>query len=456
MKYKFSKINIVKTTLSWFLFALFLSLFLLVFILSDSVFLSEGIEVLACLGIAMGTALISFCSAFTSYEKKAFSIEERNGEKILIVYKGEEEYRTINLSEAIGINILKSKLFKTRTVKITNGDDLFTMYISEKVYNEISSELPYYFKSKKESLVEIKSGYKLKTLAMKLCVIAFYGFLAILIFVPSIMGAIKGISHRYNVSDFSYEKSKHVAIIVSFILMGICLAGYTIFFFIKFFAFKDYKIRIDDKFTIEYKRLSLQKINYDAKTIIGIKRVRSVFSFLFGLEALYIIWQNADKEGIHNDCIPFCLKKEDCDKIERVLTGDENSPKVRNSKKTLLYCIFPCVLSFAVTLVASFFYGFSLMLLVTLPAFYYVGYFRNRYYKIGEEKITFSCGFSSRAIYVLKAKEIDGITASKRFFEKKLPYASYEILLHGYNGCIPLGVYDDKAYEIIKKKLEQA
>lgn len=456
MRYKFSKTNIVKTTLIWFLFSLFLSLFLLVFVLSDSVFLSDGIEVLSCLGIAIGVGLISFSISFVTYSKKTFSIEERNGEKMLVTYVGEKEYRIINLSEAVGINIFKSKLFKTRTVKITDGNDLFTMSVSETVYNEISSDLPYYFKSKKESLVEIKSGYKLKTLAMKLCVIAFYGFLAILICVPSLMGAIKGIAHRYNVSDFSYEKSKHVAIIVSFILTGICLIGYLGFFFIKFFAFKDYKIRIDDKFTVEYKRFSLQKINYDAKTIIGIKRVRSVFSFLFGLEALYIIWQNADKEGVHNDCIPFCLKKEDCDKIESVLLGEENSQKVRNSKKTLFYCIFPCVLSFAVTLVASFFYGFSLMLLLTLPAFYFVGYFRNRYYKIGEEKIIFSCGFSSRAVYVLKAKRIDGITTSKRFFEKKLPYSSYEILLHGYNGCVPLGVYDDKAYEIIKKKIDQA
>lgn len=458
MKYKFSKTNVLKTTVFWFFFALFLSFFLLVFVLADSVFLSSWIEVSACGGIAIGAALISFCCSYISYGKKSFTIEERDGQKLLIVYVGDKEARVINLSEAVGINILKSKLFfNTRLVRITTGDDLFKMSVSEAVYREISSDLPYYFKSQKEGLIEIKSGYKLKTLAMKLCVIFFYGVLAILVVVPSIMGAVKGISHRYNVANFSYEKSNRVVLIVSFILLGICLAGYTGFFFVKFFAFSGFKIRIEDgKFTMEYKRISLQKSNYDTKTVIGIKRVRSVFSFLFGLEAFYVIWENANKEGVHNDCIPFCLKKEDCDKIETLLLGEENPQKARNSKKTLFYCIFPCVLLFAVALTTSFFYGFSLMLLLILPAFYFVGYFRNRYYKIGDEKVVFSCGFASRAIYVFKVKSIEGVTTSKRFFEKKARYSTYEILLHGYNGCLPLGVYDDKAYEILKKKIEQA
>ncbi len=455
MKYKFSKTNVFKNTILAFVFTFVLSTLILV-TLSDSLFLSTWLEIFACFFISTGFAIICLCYSVIDYDKKSFDIVEENGSEILILYKNGKEYKRFDLSKVVGINIFKSHLyFNTRVIKITDGNDLFKMTISESVYKKISSRLPYYFKSQKDGLVEIKSAYKLKTLVLKLCVLCFYCFVIFLILTPAICGTIKEIPNRYEALNFNYKKAKKVIVMASFIISGGVLISYSIYFFFKFFMYRNFKIRITDNFTLEYYRLSRQKINYDLKTIVGIKRVRSLFSFLFGLEALYVIWKNSGKEGIHNDCIPFCLTKSDCDKIENALLGSENSEKKKNSKKTYFYCIFPLILSLALVTFASFLYGFALMLVLFFPVFYFFGYYRNRYYSIGETKLLFSCGFLVRNKYIIKASEIQGITATKRFFEKKLPYSTYELLLPGYNGCIPLGVYDDCVCEIIKKKLNK-
>ena len=193
MRYNFSKTVLFKKTFFSMLFALVISLMCL-WVFGDSIFLSTPVELLACLLITLSVGAVYISVAYFVLRRSTFSLDEDT----IIFYKNNKEVSRVNLKESEGINILKSPFFnKCRRIFIKYGDKVIKFSVNEMVYRQIQHKLPYYFKSKKDGLIEIDKWYKLKTLALKISSITYYSAVIFIIITPAILGLMKDISPSY-------------------------------------------------------------------------------------------------------------------------------------------------------------------------------------------------------------------------------------------------------------------
>ena len=230
------------------------------------------------------------------------------------------------------------------------------------------------------------------------------------------------------------------------------LVSYVVYFFYKYFMYSRHTLRFDGSLKMEYYRFGKQKCNYEIKNIEGVKEVHSVFSFLFGIVQVYLIHKNAD-DVIVNSFVPFCLTKQDAKRLKNEIFKEEPDLK-RPGKKIYTYCAFPIILLSSLIIFVSILFTPMFLISFVGVLVYYAFLIKNRAVAIGDKTLCFEGGSLSKTVLTFKAESVKGYTATERFFESKMPYLSYEILLEGANGVYILGPYERDLSEKIKEKLK--
>lgn len=439
MRYNFSKKQIIKNSLIVFVYSLIISLFLLACI--SQIYSNFGLEILACISLSLGVTGIYALFGYLLHARKTFSVDE----ECVIFFLKNQEVKRIYHNELIETNIAKSIFKGNRIINLTTKTETVSFAVNFRVYQRIRGFFPIYNDRKEDGLIKIDRAYKYKTLFMRLSVMVFYSAVLSLILTPIMLGLL------YNISDF-YSQAKQVYFL--FLGLGIVtlLVCYVIYFYFKYFFYSRHLLRYDGALKVEYYKFGKQKCNYEIKSIAGIKEVHSIFSNLFGLVQVYLIHKNSD-DVIVNSIIPFCLTKQDADKLKKEIFGEQIRLE-KPSKKIYCHCLFPLLLiSLLILFLAKLFTPMFLFAFIGI-AMYYAFYIKNRACGVGDKAFAFSGGALSKAVYIFKAESIKGFTATERFFETKAPYLCYEILVEGENGVYILGLYERDLSEKIKEKLK--
>ena len=438
MRYYFSKKQIIKNSLLAFVYTFIVSLFLIAVL--SNLYSNILLELLAVFSVSLAVAIVFALINYIFYKRKTFSVDESG----IVFYNKDNVIKKIDFSSVLETNIARGIIFaKNRVITLKTQEEAITFTVNGSVYQHIRGFFNIFNDEKESGLINFTPKYKLKTLLMQYCVIFFYSAVLLLIVTPIISALLKAYSKFYADAIRLY-----IGLCV-FVILSI-LIGYTIYFFYKFIAYAKHSLRFDGTLKLEYFRFGKQKHNYEIKNIIGLKKVKSIFSFLFNLEQVYIIWKN-DRDIIQNDFIPFCLSKQDVQKLESVLFNEQiKSEKIK--KKTYFYEIFPVTISTFVTVGLSLIFTPWFLLLLLIIASLGLANLLNRSSYVGEKVVALTNGLITNRTYIFKVEQIKGVTITDRFFETKCPYACYEILLDGYSGVYAMGVYErDLEQKIIKK-----
>jgi len=438
MRYNFSKKQVIKNSLTAFLYAFILSTFLIAVV--SNLYNNFWIEILAAFSISVSVAIVFSMVNYIFYLRKTFEIDE-NG---IIFYVKDKVVKTIEFSSVIETDISKSMIYgNNRVIALTTEKETIRFSINYKVYQRIRHFFPIFNDRKDESLIRLTPKYKLKTLLMQYSIIVFYFSVAFMILAPMVVNLLK----KY--SAFYYESTR-LFYLLCIGIFALLILGYTLYFFYKFFTYSRHSLRFDGTLKLEYYRFNKQKRNNEIKNIIGIKHVKSIFSSLFNLEQIYIIWKN-ERDIVQNDFVPFCLTSQDVKKLKSAIFNEEEKLE-KIPKKVGLHSIFTLVVfTFAIIVLSLLFSPWCLMTsLIVLPCI--VANFKTRGSFVGEGIIPLSNGVLTKRIYTFKIPEIQGVTVTDRFFETKSEYATYEIYIEGYSGVYVMGVYKrDLEQKIIKK-----
>jgi len=439
MKYNFSKKQIIKNSFIAFIYTFIICAFISACI--SQLYYNFLLELIACINVSIGVTAIFAIISYLRHSRKTFSVNEQG---VYFFVNGKEVKRILH-SELIETNISKSIFKGNRVINLTTNEETISFAVNFRVYQRIRGFFPIFNDEKKESLIAIDSPYKLKTLAMRLCVMLFFFSVVALIVTPIMLGLLSEISDHY-------QDAKKAYFIFMLSLLGVLVVVYLVYFFVKFFMYARHSIRFDQTLKVEYYKFGKQKCNFEIKDVQGVKEIRSIFSKLFGIEQVCIIHKNTD-DVIVNDLIPFCITLEDAKKLKQAVLNEEvveNSP----SKKIYGYCAFPIILVSALIIFLSVLFTPVFLLSFIGLMLFYAFFIKHRGYAIGEKVIAFSCGSISKSVYTFKCEYVKGFTATERFFERKTPYLSYEILIEGENGVYVLGPYERELAEKIKEKLK--
>lgn len=440
MRYNFSKKQVIKNSITAFVYSLIVSTFLIAVI--SNLYFNVVLELIACFVLSLSFAGLFSMVNYVRYLSKTFEIDK---EKITFYIKN-KAVKVLYFTQVIETDISKSLIYgNNRIITLTTEKETIRFSINYKVYQHIREFFPIFNDRKDESLIRLTPKYKLKTLLMQYCTIIFYFAVAFLILAPIVVNLLK----KY--SSF-YHESTRLFFVGSLTLFILLMLGYTIYFFHKFFVYSRHSLRYDGGLKLEYYRFNKQKRNNEIKNIIGIKHVNSIFSFLFNLEQIYIIWKN-DRDIVQNDFVPFCLTRQDVKKLKDAIFGEDEVLEPL-PKKLSVYSVFTlCVFTFAITLLSILFSPWCLMLfLIVVPCL--ISNFLTRGSFVGDKIIAISNGVLTKRIYTFKISEIQGITKTERFFETKAPYATYEIYIEGYSGVYVLGVYNRQLEQKIIEKIK--
>ncbi len=439
MRYNFSKKQIIKNSFIAFCYTLIICTFILACL--SQIYYNFWLELIACISISIGVTAYFAIISYLRHSRKSFSINEQ---EIIFFIKGKEVKR-IALADLIETNIAKSIFKGNRVINLTTKSETISFAVNFRVYQRIRGFFPIFNDKKEDGLITIDGKYKLKTLAMRLCLIFFFFSLVTLIVTPIMLGLLTNIADHY-------EDSRRIYFFLMAGMLVALLLVYLAYFFIKFFLYTRHSIRFDGALKVEYYKFGKQKCNFEIKDVEGIKEVRSIFTRLFGIEQVYIIHKNTD-DVIVNDLIPFCITLEDARKLKKEIFKEEcveSSP----SKKIYGYCVFPIILLTSLIIFLSILFTPVFLLAFVAVALFYAFFMKNRGYAIGTKAMCFSCGSVSKSVYTFKCKYVKGFTATERFFERKMPYLSFEILIEGENGVYVLGPYERALVEKIKEKLK--
>ena len=438
MRYSFSNKQIVKNAIIAWLYSFVISLFLV--IVFSNLYEYPMLEIIASFAISISVATFYAIVAYFINANKSFSVDGKG----ICFYVKNKVVKIIAFNEIIETDISYSMLFKSvRIITLKTQTEKIAFSINFKVYQLIRDYFPIFNDRKEESLINFTSKYKLKTLLMQYCVIVFYFATGMLIVSPIISSILK----KY--SKFYAESMKLFFSLAVFIFLLIFI-GYTLFFFYKFFAYARHTLRYDGALKLEYYKFNRQKKNNQINNVIGIKQVKSIFSFLFNVEQVYIIWKN-DKDIVQNDFIPFCLSSEDVQKLKKIFFAEEEKIEPIN-KTTYKYLIFPLSLIFVgiVGLSILFTPWFLILFLAIAPCTW--ENLKNRGSFVGEGIVAVNNGAFSKKTYIFKTNEIKGLACTDRFFETKSSYASYEMYIDGYSGVYLIGLFNrDLEQKIVEK-----
>lgn len=439
MRYNFSKKLIIKNSLLTFLYSFILSLFLLACI--SQIYSGISVEILACASLSLGIALLFAMISYLRHSRKTFSVDEN----AIIFFLKNQEIKRIYHSDLIETNIAKSIFKGNRIINLTTQKETVSFAVNYRVYQHIRAFFPIFNDRKEEGLIKIDKKYKYKTLYMRLATICFYSVLVALILTPIMLGLL------YKISNF-YLQAKKVYLIMFAVIVLTLIISYIVYFFFKYFMYSKHTLRYDGSLKVEYYKWGRQKCNYEIKRVQGIKEVHSLFSFLFGIVQVYLIHKNPD-DVIVNSFIPFCLTKQDVKKLKAEIFNEDilvEKPK----KKIYAFCLYPIILSASLIIFLSVLFTSSFLFAFIGLALYYAFYIKNRAAGVGEKTLCFVGGALSKTVYTFKAEYVKGFTATERFFETKMPYLCYEILMDGENGVYILGPYERNLSEKIKEKLK--
>ncbi len=438
MKYNFSKKQVIKNSMLAFVYSFIITLFVIAII--SNLYTNVWLEILASLTISLSVAVVFSLINYISYLSKTFTIDKEG----ITFYIKEKPVKTILFKNLIETNIAKSFLYgNNRVVSLITEKENISFSVNYKVYQHIRGFFPIFNDRKDESLIRFNNKYKIKTLLLQYCIISFYFATACMVISTIVVGLLK----RYSVF---YKEAIRLYFIVCIAFFCLIFLGYTIYFFYKFFAYGRHSLRFDGTLKLEYYRFNKQKCNYEIKNVIGVKHVKNIFSFLFNLEQIYIIYKN-DRDIVQNHFVPFCLTSQDVAKLKLALF-DEQEKLEKISKKSIFYSVFPFVLTSVGLVVLSILFTPWLLMFFCLIIPCFIANFKTRSSYVGDKIISLSNGVLAKRIYTFKTKDIKAITITDRFFETKSPYAAYEILIEGYSGVYVMGVFDrDLEQKIVEK-----
>ncbi len=439
MRYNFSKKQIIKNSFIAFIYTFIICCFILACI--SQIYYNFWLEIIACLSVSLGVTAIFSVLSFLRHSRKQFSINEKE----LIFFINGKEVKRIEHKDLIEINIAKSIFKGNRVINLTTKEGNISFAVNFKVYQRIRGFFPIFNDKKEEGLIVFNGKYKLKTLAMRLCVLTFFFAVITLCVTPIMLGLLREVSDHY-------ADAKKMYFLFLTISLCVLVATYLVYFFVKYFLYARHSIRFDGTLKVEYYKFGKQKCNFEIKTIEGIREVRSVFTRLFGIEQVYIIHKNTD-DVIVNDLIPFCITKSDAEKLKKEIFKQQ-CDIISPSKKVYGFCAFPIILLSSLIIFLSVLFTPVFLCAFIGVGLYYTFYIKNRGYAVGDKILAFSCGSLSKTIYTFKCEYLKGFSATERFFERKMPYLSYEILIEGENGVYILGPYERGLAEKIKEKLK--